>query len=150
MIIALDNNILVSLFSDAKLVYGLKKFSSDNSVSQTILPTPALCEFLAHDRIERISFINKTKRNVTFQSFDEKAAYQTALLAEKYYEDKLPINKQKVKVDLQILGIALANQAKYLLTGDNDFSSYVSKLSLNIKILKISELYIEQDLFNNE
>jgi predicted nucleic acid-binding protein len=130
MIIALDANILVALFSDIQLVKGLKKFSSEHRVTQTILPTPALCEFLSHDRIERFSFIQKTKRNVTFQSFDEKAAYQTALLAEKFYEDRLPINKQKVKVDLQILGIALANQSKYLLTGDNDFKDYVDKLKL--------------------
>ena len=148
MILVLDNNILVALFADQTAVHGLNAFAKDNNIAQIIIPTPALCEFLAHDSKERISFIQKTKRIASFSSFDEKAAFLTAALAEKYYADRLAIDKQKVKVDLQILGIALANKAKFLLTGDNDFKSYVEKLKLPIQIKRIADLQISQNLLD--
>lgn len=147
MIIALDANILVALFTDKKVVFGLKQFSKKSNVQQTIIPTPALTEFLSHDYADRFVYMQRTKRSVTIQSFDEKSAILTAKLAESYYANKLDINKQKVKVDLQILGTAIANQAQYILTKDNDFKRYVEALKLKIKIITVADLQIEADLF---
>lgn len=148
MIIALDANILVALFTDKTVAFGLKNFSRSHNVQQTIIPTPALTEFLAHDHADRFAYVQKNKKRiVSIQSFDEKAAILTAQLAEKYNLNKLDINKQKVKVDLQILGTAIASQAQCILTKDNDFKDYVERLNLKIKVINIRDLCIEANLF---
>lgn len=106
-----------------------------------------MSEFLSRDSAERFQFIQNKKRIASVVSFDEKAAYITADMAEDYYKDKLEIPKQKVKVDLQILGIAIANKSNFILTRDNDFKSYVDHLKLRIGIKTISDLQIIDDLF---
>lgn len=148
MIIALDANILVGLFTDTQIFFALKQYSKKHNVQQTIIPSPAYCEFLSHDSSERLAYVQqKFKRSVTIQSFDEKAAILTAKLAEKYHANKLDIPKQKVKVDLQILGTAIANQAQCILIKDNDFKAYVERLGLRIKIVTVADLQIELELF---
>lgn len=148
MIITVDTNTLVALFDDKSFDFGFKKFCKINNVQQIFIPTPVLCEFLSHDSVRRFEFMQERKRIVSLANFDEKAAYLTAKIAEAYYRDKLPIDRQKVKVDLQILGIAISNKSEFILTKDNDFKSYITHLKLPIGIKKISDLCIEIDLFN--
>ena len=91
MIIALDANILVGLFTDTQIFFALKQYSKKHNVQQTIIPSPAYCEFLSHDSSERLAYVQqKFKRSVTIQSFDEKAAILTAKLAEKYNVSSVP------------------------------------------------------------
>lgn len=147
MIITIDANILVAFFDDNAFDKGFIQFCKVNNVQQVIIPAPAMSEFLSRDSAERFQFIQNKKRIASIVSFDEKAAYITAAMAENYYKDKLEIPKQKVKVDLQILGIAIANKSNFILTRDNDFKSYVDHLKLRIGIKTISDLQIIDDLF---
>lgn len=147
MIITIDANILVAFFDDNAFDKGFIQFCKANNVQQVIIPAPAMSEFLSRDSAERFQFIQNKKRIASVVSFDEKAAYITADMAEDYYKDKLEIPKQKVKVDLQILGIAIANKSNFILTRDNDFKSYVDHLKLRIGIKTISDLQIIDDLF---
>lgn len=147
MIITIDANILIALFDDNAFDKGFIQFCLANNVQQVIIPAPAMCEFLSRDSAERFQFIQNKKRIATIVSFDEKSAYITADMAEEYYKNKLEIPKQKVKVDLQILGIALANRSNFILTKDNDFKSYINNLKLKIEIKNISDLQITNDIF---
>ena len=147
MIITIDANILVAFFDDNVFDKGFIQFCKANNVQQVIIPAPAMSEFLSRDSAERFQFIQSKKRIATVVGFDEKAAYITASMAEDYYKNKLEIPKQKVKVDLQILGIAIANKSNFILTRDNDFKSYVDHLKLRIGIKTISDLQIIDDLF---
>ena len=147
MIITIDANIVVAFFDDNAFDKGFIQFCKANNVQQVIIPAPAMSEFLSRDSAERFQFIQSKKRIATVVSFDEKAAYITASMAEDYYKNKLEIPKQKVKVDLQILGIAIANKSNFILTRDNDFKSYVDHLKLRIGIKTISDLQIIDDLF---
>lgn len=149
MIITIDANILIALFEDKAFNFGFKQFCKQNSVDQIIIPTPALCEFLSHDNADRFAFVQNFKRKTVSISFDDKAAYLTAKLAEKYYSDRLEKDKQKVKVDLQILGVAIANGSQFILTKDNDFKDYISRLKLTIGIKSIADLYIKEELFKH-
>lgn len=150
MIITIDANILVALLNDKAFAYGFKQFCHLNKVEETLIPAPAMCEFLAHDYAERFSFFQKFKRQSRIISFDEKAAYLTAQLGERYNKNKLDIGKQKVKVDLQILGIALANHSLFILTKDGDFNKYIERLKLKIGIKTVADLYIKDDLFGEK
>jgi len=147
MIITVDTNTLVALFNDKSFDYGFKKFCQGNKVQQVLIPTPALCEFLSHDSAQRFQFMQAKKRIASLVNFDEKAAYLTAKMAEDYYKNKLPIDRQKVKVDLQILGIAISNHSQFILTKDNDFKSYINHLKLPIGLKTISDLQMTGDMF---
>lgn len=149
MIIAIDANILIALFDDSKIAFAFKQFCKQHQVAKVILPMPAMCEFISHDNINRFQFVRSKNKTVIPVDFDEKAAISTARLAEKYYADRLDIDKQKVKVDLQILGTAVANKAQFILTKDNDFKKYINKLKPNIVMKNIKDLLIEDDLFHS-
>lgn len=148
MIIAIDANILIALFDDNQISFAFKKFCKQYQVDKVIVPMPAICEFLSHDNINRFQFVKSKSKSVIAVDFDEKSAITTARLAEKYYEDRLDIDKQKVKVDLQILGTAIANKAQFILTKDNDFKKYINKLKPNIVMKSIKDLLVEDDLFH--
>ena len=71
-------------------------------------------------------------------------------MAERYFKNKVEIPRQKVKVDLQILGIAIANKSNVILTRDNDFVKYINHLNLKIILKKIADLYIVDDMFEDK
>ena len=150
MIITIDANILVALFDDKSFDKGFIKFCKDHTVQQIIIPAPAMCEFLARDSVERFQFLQDKKRIASIIGFDEKAAYITADMAERYFKNKVEIPRQKVKVDLQILGIAIANKSNVILTRDNDFVQYINHLNLKIILKKIADLYIVDDMFEDK
>ncbi|WP_151708180.1 PIN domain-containing protein [Acinetobacter junii] len=148
MIIAIDANILIALFDDSKFAYAFKQFCKQHQVSEVILPMPAMCEFISYDNINRFQFVKSKNKTLVTVDFNEKAAITTARLAEAYYANRLNIDKQKVKVDLQILGTAIANKAKFILTKDTDFEKYIARLNPNIGLKTIKDLLIEMDMFN--
>lgn len=147
MIIAIDANILIALFDDNQFAFAFKQFCKQHNVAKVILPMPAMCEFLSHDNVNRFQFVKSKSKTVVPVDFDEKSAISTARLAEKYYADRLEIDKQKVKVDLQILGTAIANKAQFILTKDSDFKKYINKLKPNIGLKTVKDLLIENDMF---
>lgn len=149
MIITVDTNTLVALFDEKSFDYGFKKFCQSNNVQQVLIPTPVLCEFLSHDSAQRFQFMQARKRIASLVNFDEKAAYMTAKIAEAYYKDRLPISRQKVKVDLQILGVAISNNSQFILTKDDDFSSYINHLDLPIGVKTIADLQMIDDMFQD-
>ncbi|EMI3297505.1 TPA: PIN domain-containing protein [Acinetobacter baumannii] len=148
MIIAIDANILIALFDDNQFAFAFKQFCKQHQVAKVILPMPAMCEFISHDNINRFQFVKSKSKTVVLVDFDEKSAITTARLAEKYYANRLDIDKQKVKVDLQILGTAISNRAQFILTKDTDFVKYLERLKPNIGLKTIKDLMIEADLFS--
>ncbi len=148
MIIAIDANILIALFDDNQFAFAFKQFCRQHQVAKVILPMPAMCEFISHDNINRFQFVKSKSKTVVLVDFDEKSAITTARLAEKYYANRLEIDKQKVKVDLQILGTAISNRAQFILTKDTDFVKYLERLKPNIGLKTIKDLMIEADLFS--
>ncbi|HFF4507812.1 TPA: PIN domain-containing protein, partial [Acinetobacter baumannii] len=143
MIIAIDANILIALFDDNQFAFAFKQFCKQHQVAKVILPMPAMCEFISHDNINRFQFVKSKSKTVVLVDFDEKSAITTARLAEKYYANRLDIDKQKVKVDLQILGTAISNRAQFILTKDTDFVKYLERLKPNIGLKTIKDLMIE-------
>lgn len=114
------------------------------------LPMPAISEFIAGDDNEARS-LSLLKPNSKFKNlaFDAKAG----LIAAKIYRDyrQLPQNKkleeprQKVKVDIQIIGIALANNATIIVSHDKGIKTIVNKLGLNLSVFDyINNHYYEQ------
>ena len=67
-------------------------------------------------------------------------------------KNKLDIGKQKVKVDLQILGIALANHSLFILTKDGDFTKYIDflKNERRYKTLMEKDESLANELLNNQ
>ena len=81
---------------------------------------------------------------------DKKASLITGELAFKLHKDIFNENKQKVKVDLQIIAIALANGAEILLSEDTGIQKCVNNLELDLKIYSRYDLKIGLDLFDDE
>ncbi len=71
-------------------------------------------------------------------------------LAFKLHKDIFNEHKQKVKVDLQIIAIALANGAEILLSEDTGIQKCVNNLELDLKIYSRYDLKIGLDLFDDE
>ena len=114
------------------------------------LPMPAISEFIAGDDNEARS-LSLLKPNSKFKNlnFDAKAA----LSAAKVYRDyrNLPKNRksqdprQKVKVDIQIIGIALANNATAIISHDQGLKTVVHELGLALTIYDyMDNNYFEQ------
>ncbi len=104
------------------------------------LPMPALSEFIAQDDNEARSLtLLKTSSRFKNLTFDEKSAVVAAKIYRDYREILPQHNqnqspKQKVKVDIQILGIAVANNAKSIATCDNGIKNIINNLGLSLQI----------------
>lgn len=113
------------------------------------LPMPAISEFIAGDDNEARS-LSLLKPNSKFKNLDFDA--KSALSAAKIYRDyrNLPKNKraqaphQKVKVDIQIIGIAIANNATVIISHDKGVKTIVDELGLAIAVFD----YIDNNYFN--
>jgi len=114
------------------------------------LPMPAISEFIAGDDNEARS-LSLLKPNSKFKNldFDAKAALSAAKVYREYRN--LPKNtkfqdpRQKVKVDIQIIGIALANNASAIIFHDQGLKTVVNELGLALKIYDyMDNNYFEQ------
>lgn len=148
MIVAIDNNVLVSLVAERAVFSNLETFLQQCNAT-LLIPTPVIAEFIAIDHNKRrMQFMTFEHNKVMFGDFNKKAAFICGEFA-----SQLPIlpneDKQKVKVDLQILAIAIANEAQFLLTEDKDMSKYIKTLGISeIKLLSKYELKLGLDLFD--
>lgn len=140
--IILDTNALITLLIKDKEEAEYKNlitFLYLNKNSSIALPMPAISEFIAGDDNEARS-LSLLKPNSKFKNLDFDA--KAALSAAKVYRDyrNLPKNRksqdprQKVKVDIQIIGIALANNATAIISHDQGIKTVVNELGLSLAI----------------
>ena len=114
------------------------------------LPMPAISEFIAGDNDDARS-LSLLKPNSKFKNldFDAKAALSAAKVYREYRD--LPKNRksqdprQKVKVDIQIIGIALANNATAIVSHDQGLKTVVNELGLALVVYDyMDNNYFEQ------
>ena len=126
-----------------KLIADLSKRKSYVGV-----PTPALAEFLVRTdgATQAILETLERKSGVRMLPFDKRAAYECALLDQKARVTGRKRGSagdapyQKVKVDRQIVAIAIANGAEMIVSGDDKLIAVARDMDL--KAVTISELPI--------
>lgn len=149
MIVAIDNNILIHLVSDRAVHNNLETFLHQNNAT-LLIPTPVIAEFTAHDfNKRRMQLLAYEHNKVLTGILDKKAALICGELASKLNKDIFNDDRQRVKVDLQIIAIALANGAEILLSEDNGVQKCVKNLGLNLKVYSRNDLKIGLDLFDS-
>lgn len=155
MMIMVDNNFLIELLTN-KDMYRLYNQFMERSEITLGLPTPVLAEFLVKDNnFNRTDFLNKVNPFLQVFDFDKKSALMSAkimqdLIAKDYFAKKHK-DKQAIKVDIQILGISVANQVSKLLTTDSEISKITTLLNLPIDIVNFDKLeYSDLPLLKNE
>lgn len=113
------------------------------------MPTPVIAEFTAHDfNKRRMQLLAYEHNKILTGTFDKKAALICGELSSKLHKDP-DDDKQRVKVDLQIIAIAIANEAEILLSEDNGIQKIVKKLNLPLKVFSRNNIKIGLDLFDN-
>ncbi len=148
MIVAIDNNILIHLVSDRAVHNNLETFLHQNNAT-LLIPTPVIAEFTACDfNKRRMQLLAYEHNKVLTGILDKKAALICGELSSKLHKDP-DDDKQRVKVDLQIIAIALANDAEVLLSEDKGIIKIVKKLELDLKVYSRNELKIGLDLFDD-
>lgn len=150
MIVMADNNFLVGMFdkkvNSRALAQSLKR--KDLTIG---IPTPVLAEFLVRDNnSDRTNFLSKQSSFSQIFDLDSKSARMSAtiqkdLLEKTNFFDKKTKDKQMIKVDIQILGITLANQVPKLYTTDKGMKQIVELLKLPIQLADFEQ---ESELFD--
>lgn len=149
--IVVDNNVLVQIatYNHPKTAAALEAFLKQRG--HTIgIPTPVLAEYLAYDFTGRYAqfFANHGMHQIL--EFDTKSAMRCGQITCKYHDIKAVLfatqkeqpARQKVKVDLQILAIALANNASVLISDDPHIATYVRELAGAAKIQVLTSMDI--------
>ncbi|PWB13336.1 PIN domain-containing protein [Acinetobacter sp. AM] len=151
--IILDTNALITLLTkdkDEAEYKNLVVFLNQGKNFSMALPMPAISEFIAGDDNEARS-LSLLKPNSKFKNldFDAKAALSAAKVYREYRN--LPKNRksqdprQKVKVDIQIIGIALANNATAIISHDQGLQTVVKELGLALAVYDyMDNNYFEQ------
>lgn len=151
--IVLDTNALIT-FLDKKgsanyinLLAFLRKWESKGIA----LAMPSVSEYMAGDnnsgRSDLLLIPNSKFKNL---DFDAKSALAAAKVY-KNYRSSLPKHNQnqkpdqKVKVDIQILGIALANRASFIVTNDQKIKKIIERLGLSLQVFD----YVDNDFYKN-
>lgn len=154
-IIVADNNFLIGLLGNSTQ-YQFYIQELKRQKTKIGIPTPVLAEFLVRDdNAERTNFLTQTDGLIQILDFDRKssvisAKIMCALLTKGYFANKSK-DKQIIKVDIQILGIAIANSIGHLYSTDAEIVKIVELLNLPIEVVdfqKKSSL-LQADLFNN-
>lgn len=152
-LIILDTNALITLLTkdkDEAEYKNLVAFLNQGKNFSMALPMPVISEFIAGDDNEARS-LSLLKPNSKFKNlaFDAKAALSAAKVYREYRN--LPKNRksqeprQKVKVDIQIIGIALANNATAIISHDQGLKTVVHELGLALTIYDyMDNNYFEQ------
>lgn len=122
MMVIVDSNFLIRLVDDNQ-TYRIFLQSLERSEISLGLPTPVVAEFLVKDdNYERATFLSKVNSFTQTFDFDMKSA----LLSAKIFRDLLDIGyikennseRQVIKVDIQIISIAVANRVSKLYTAE--------------------------------
>lgn len=157
--IVLDNNALVFLHrpnnDQQDLHYKMQYlFDEQKQAKKTFgIPAPALAEFLIGepDPVKRQAFLtlfgNKS-RVYQILDFDMKSSVMSAFISDKMNSRPNESSKeprQKIKVDWQILAIAISNQAKTIISNDKGLLSaakFLAEQGFKIKAMDITEIDI--------
>lgn len=131
-----DNNFLIALISnDKQSKFLIQEFERQRT--KIGLPTPVLAEFMVRDdNSERTTFLSKSNNLVQIFNFDQKSAIMSAkimreLLKTDFFKNKGK-DKQIIKVDIQILGITIANNIDKLFSTDKEIAKIIALLNLPI------------------
>lgn len=149
--VVFDANVLVSLVSKSTSADDLARLHAlieelSKSRSYVSIPTPVLAEFLVRTDAATQAVLSSIERKsgVRVQSFDRKAAVECAMLDAKarLLGGKRGSAKnapyQKVKVDRQIVAIAITNRADMIVSGDDTLIAVARDAGLLAR--KIEEL----------
>jgi predicted nucleic acid-binding protein len=147
-VIVIDNNVLVQLLTDRQASDRLSHYLQLQDQS-LLIPAPVLAEFLAYDFQQRVIrfFAHKNSRS-QIVPFDEKAALICGEMAYRLNKEKKDKPRQQAKVDLQVVAITLAAQAKQILTEDTDILNIIAALNLPVKAITLSDLPKDLPLFD--
>lgn len=149
MIVAIDNNILIQLVSNREIHNNLETFLHQNHAT-LLMPTPVVAEFTAYDfNKRRMQLLTYEHNKVITGVLDKKAALICGELAQNLDRGIFAEDKQRVKVDLQIIAISLANDAEILLSEDKGVKRCVDNLGLSLQVLSRNDLKLGLDLFDN-
>lgn len=163
--IVLDNNALVFLYrptdnqfnQSEKMKYIFEQQKAKKGVFG--IPAPVLAEFLIGEpniarRQEFLSFFSGKNKVFQLLPFDLKSATLCAIIADRL--NSLPNEgqkepRQKIKVDRQIIAIAMSNGVKQLISSDHGLIK--SAQNLSCPVLNLDEMSIPEktqpDLFLN-
>ncbi len=146
--ILIDNNVLVQLLTDRMASDKLVRYLQQNK--SLVIPTPVVSEFLAYDFPTRVPFFMQMKSSCAqIAPFNEKAAIICAEFASRLDAEKANKPKQKVKIDLQIVSIAVSMNIKSILTEDNDIKKIVETLKLRLDVITIADIPKDLPLFDS-
>lgn len=143
MMVMVDSNFLIKLVSDNQ-TYRIFLQSLERSEISLGLPTPVVAEFLVKDNnYERATFLSKV--NSFTQTFD--LDMKSALLSAEIFRDLLDIGyikennseRQVIKVDIQIISIAVANRVSKLYTADKGIIEIIDQLDLPIEVINFEK-----------
>lgn len=134
-----DNNFLIALINDdeqSKLF--IQEFERQHI--KIGLPTPVLAEFMVRDdNLKRTAFLSQSNNSIQIFNFDQKSAIMSAnimreLLKTDFFKNKGK-DKQIIKVDIQILGITIANNINQLFSTDKEIAKIIALLNLPIALV---------------
>ena len=143
MMVMVDNNFLIRLVDDNQ-TYRIFLQSLERSEISLGLPTPVVAEFLVKDNnYERATFLSKVNSFTQNFDFDMKSA----LLSAEIFRDLLDIGyiqennseRQVIKVDIQIISIAVANRVSKLYTADKGIIEIIDQLDLPIEVINFEK-----------
>lgn len=143
MMVMVDSNFLIRLVDDNQ-TYRIFLQSLERSEISLGLPTPVVAEFLVKDdNYERATFLSKVNSFTQTFDFDMKSA----LLSAKIFRDLLDIGyikennseRQVIKVDIQIISIAVANRVSKLYTADKGIIEIIDQLDLPIEVINFEK-----------
>lgn len=135
-----DNNFLIELVTQdpSKTSGFIQELKRQNS--KIAIPTPVLAEFMVRDENEsRTNFLAQQNNVIQTFNFDQKSALLSAkimreLLQTDFFSKKSK-DKQIIKVDIQILGITLANGIPSFYSTDTEIAKIIQLIKLPIKLV---------------
>ncbi|WP_027008591.1 nucleic acid-binding protein [Conchiformibius kuhniae] len=157
--IVLDNNALVFLYRPAggqqdlhhKMQY---LFDEQKRAKKTFgIPAPALAEFLIGEpnpakRQEFLSLFSGKSKVYQILDFDMKSSVMCTMISDIMNNRPNECSKeprQKVKVDRQILAIAISNKAKLIISNDKGLlnaARYLAEQQFKIQAVDVSEITV--------
>lgn len=146
MIVLVDTNFLVKLLDDNEIYRVYSQYFERKNVTLA-LPTPVLAEFLVKDdNYKRTDFLNKTNPFMQILDFDQKSAHLSAeifrdLLDKDFFNNVNREIRQVIKVDIQIIGMAVANGINQIYTSDQEIKAITEFLT----DLPVNTINLEED-----
>lgn len=109
----------------------------------TIVLAEVACGYTASERVKFLEKIQKSKNIFKILDFDQKCAMENALLHDEVNNKQIARwdAKQKVKTDIQIVAIAVANGARQFITDDQGMHNFINCLGeVPLTVLKTCDI----------